>query len=107
MCSFQNSQNNFFEAVIYSAVMLYAFFDIFMVMYFGNEIKIASDQLSHCLFESDWPQQSTAVKKCVLFIGEILKQPHQLVILIYPMDLKTLTMVSNHTMKYVKKAIRS
>lgn len=74
--------------------MLYAFFDIFLVMYLANEIKISSDRLSYCLFESNWADQSGTYQKCVIMMCEILRKPQEMVILFYPMNLQTFSMVS-------------
>lgn len=66
-----------------------------MVMNFGNEIKISSDRLSYCLFESNWIDQSMENKKCIIILTEILKQPNQLIVCkLYPLDLKLFSAVS-------------
>lgn len=85
------------EYLIYVAVLLFNVFDIFMIMYFGNEIKLASDRLSYCLFECDWIEQSQSNKRSIILFGELLYQPHQMVILtLYPLTLETFTRVSLH-----------
>lgn len=63
-------------------------------MYLANEITVASERLSYSLFESNWIEQTESCKKYVLIMGEVLKQPQQLVILIYPLNLETFMMVS-------------
>lgn len=83
------------QPAVYSVSMVYCFFDIFMVMYFGNEIRLSSDRLSYCLFESDWIDQSKSFKQHMLILTEVLKQPEELVIgKIYPLNLSTFTSVS-------------
>lgn len=78
------------EQSIQVTVLLYSIFDIFMIMYFGSEINLASDRLSYFLFESEWVDRSVSVQKHVVMFGEFLKQPHQLVIMkIYPLTLET------------------
>lgn len=73
---------------------MYNLFDIFMVMYFGNEIKVATNCLSNCFFESNWMEQSAMYKRCVVIVMEVLKQPQELVIRkIYPLDLRTFSSV--------------
>lgn len=63
-------------------------------MYLGNEIKLSSDRLSYCLFESDWIGQTEVCKKHIVIMIEFLKQPQELIVgKLYPMDLKTFTSV--------------
>jgi len=88
---------NIVQAELYIIILLYAVFDIFLVMYLANDITVASDRLSYCLFESNWMDESESCKKLVLIMGEVLKQPQQLVILIYPLNLETFTRVSEKT----------
>lgn len=69
-----------------------------MVMYFGNEVKCSSDELSYSVFESNWIVQSKSYRKCILTLTEVVKKPHELVILkLYPLDLETFTSVSINT----------
>lgn len=76
--------------------MIYNTFDIFMLMYFGNEIKLESDRFSYCLFESSWIDQPKVIKDNMIILTEILKQPQQLIICkLYPMNLGTFTSVSS------------
>lgn len=78
--------------------MVFNIFDIFMMMYFGNEIKLSSEQHGYCLFESDWVTQPQASKKCIILFGELVRQPHEFFILkLYPLDLTTFTEVSSST----------
>lgn len=66
-----------------------------MLMYMGNEIKLSSDRLSYCLFESNWIDESQSYKKYVLILAEVVKQPHELIIgKLYPLNLKTFTKAS-------------
>ncbi len=83
--------------VLYVAILLYSFFEIFMIMYLANEITIESDQLSYCLFESNWFDQSESTKKCVIILCEMIKKPHQLKVFIYPMNLEKFTSVSRES----------
>lgn len=81
--------------VTYFSTGMYNIFDIFIVMYFGNEIKLSSNRLSYCLFESNWTGQSKSYQKTIIILGEVLKQPHQLLISkLYPLNLETFTSVS-------------
>lgn len=66
-----------------------------MVLYFGNEIRLSSDQLSYCLFESDWTGQSHSCQKIIIILAEFVKQPHQLMVWkLYPLNVDTFTSVS-------------
>lgn len=90
----QNISDNLLERTLNFVVMLYILSEIFMITYFGNEIKLSSNRLSYSLFESTWINQTHSTKKCVIIFGEYLKQPHQLVIgKLYPLTLETFTRV--------------
>lgn len=66
-----------------------------MVTYLGNQIKLSSNRLSYCLFQSNWIEQSKPTRKCIITLTEVLKQPQVLVIWkLYPLDLQTFTSVS-------------
>lgn len=81
---------------VFVATLFYSFFDIFMVTYFGNEIKFSSSLLSYCLFESDWMDQSKSCKKCVFIVMEVLKRPQMLIVgKLYALDLVIFTNVSH------------
>ncbi|XP_037025860.1 odorant receptor 23a-like [Bradysia coprophila] len=68
--------------------------EIFMITLFGNEILVASDRLSYCLFESNFVGQTISVKKRIIIFTEYLKQPQRLMIgNLYPLTLETFTMV--------------
>ncbi len=78
------------ELVIYVVWLVYSTFDIFMIMHFGNEIKLASGRLSYNLYESNWMDRSESLKKKVIIFGEFLMKPHELMLLkIYPLTLET------------------
>ncbi|XP_037033998.1 odorant receptor 94a-like [Bradysia coprophila] len=83
------STENILQTEMYASMLLYGIFDIFLVTYLANEITVASNRLSYCLFESNWVERAESGKKYFLIMGEVLKQPQQLVILIYPMNLGT------------------
>ncbi|XP_037037390.1 putative odorant receptor 71a [Bradysia coprophila] len=89
------SMKNIFQVELYVAVLFYEFFDIFLVMYLANDITLASDRLSYYLFESNWIEQTESCKKYVVIMGEVLKQPQQLVVLIYPMNVETFMTIIN------------
>ncbi|XP_037040976.1 putative odorant receptor 71a [Bradysia coprophila] len=90
-----SSNQNIVQIEFYVVVLLYAIFDIFLIMYLANDITVASDRLSYCLFESNWIEQTESCKKYVVIMGEVLKQPQQLVVLIYPMNLETFMTIVN------------
>lgn len=66
-----------------------------MIMFYGNEIKLADDRLSYRLYESDWIDRSMAMKRNVLIFGELLMQPRELIVLgLYPLSLETFKKVN-------------
>lgn len=89
----QSSHESLLQSGIYVNALFYGIFEIFVGMYFANEITFESNQLSYCLFESNWMEQSQPVRKCVVFACEVLKKPQELLILIYPMNLGAFTTV--------------
>nr|QGW45425.1 odorant receptor 52 [Bradysia odoriphaga] len=90
------SGDNFFELLVYLTGLLYSIFDIFMIMFFANEITLASDRLSYRLYESCWIDRRQSIKRNVLLFGEFLVKPHQLIVLqLYPLTLDTFTRILN------------
>ena len=74
--------------------MAYSFFDIFVLMYLGNEIKFFSGRLTYCLYESNWIEQTESCKKCIVIMAEGLKKPKELKVgRIYPLNMMTFTSV--------------
>lgn len=68
--------------------------ELFVITYYGNEIMLASNRLTHTLFESDWIEQPLSTKKLVVIFGEYLRQPHVLMIgKLYPLTLETFNKV--------------
>lgn len=91
----QNNIEHLMELLTYLFYLFYNVFNIFMITYFGNEIKVSSDRLSYCLYESKWIDRSQSCKKCVIIFSERLKIAHELVVLkIYPLTLESFTRVS-------------
>nr|QGW45402.1 odorant receptor 29 [Bradysia odoriphaga] len=90
-----NTPDNLFEIVIYAVMFCYAFFEIFLLMYFANEITLNSNQMSYCLFESKWIEQSESTKKCVIIFGEIIRIPQVMTVYIYPMNLEKFMSIAN------------
>lgn len=75
-------------------MLLYNLFDIFMVMYLGNEVKLSSN-LSYRLFESQWMVQTETCKKYIVIVAEIVKKPRELKVgKIYSLNLQTFSSVS-------------
>ncbi|XP_037031980.1 uncharacterized protein LOC119071247 [Bradysia coprophila] len=91
------SKENFVQTQMFAVTLLYGIFDIFLVTYLANDVTIASHRLSYCLFESNWIDQTESCKRYVLIMGEVLKQPQQLVVLVYPMNLETFVKIINGT----------
>lgn len=93
---YQASKGNFTEFIIYGVLLGYLIFEILAIMYFGNEITLTSDDLSHRLYESDWIDQSEAYKKLMVIFMAMLKQPETIVIgKLFPLNLDTFMSVSN------------
>lgn len=92
---FQSTRINPSQLGAAVATLIYNVFDVFVVMHYGNKIKISSDRLTYCLFESNWVEQSPSYKKCIIMFLEVLKKPHELLIgKLYPLNLQTFTSVS-------------
>lgn len=88
-------EETLWNIMIYIFIMLYNILDIFMITYFGNEIKLSSGRFLYCLFESDWIDQPQSYKKCFIIFGERLKRAHDMVILkLYALNLESFTTVS-------------
>ncbi len=78
----------------YCSALAYSIFDIFMVMYLGNEIKLSSDEMSQCVYESNWIEQTQKCKKCIIILTERLKRPQELIVgKLYQLNLQTFTSV--------------
>lgn len=90
----QSTDRNPVQYVIFVIAVLHNVFDIFMIMYFGNEIKVSSSLLSYYLFESTWMGQSNSNKKSLLILMEVLRKPQKLLIgKVFALDLETFTSV--------------
>jgi len=77
------------------AILIYNLFDIYVVMHYGNEIKLSSERLTYSVFESNWMEQTKSFKMCMIIFAEVSKQPHELLIgKLYPLNLQTFTSVS-------------
>ncbi|XP_037049666.1 odorant receptor 94b-like [Bradysia coprophila] len=89
------SKENILQTQMHTCTLLYGVFDSFFVMYLANNITVASDRLSYCLFESNWIERTESCKRYVLILGEVLRQPQELIILTYPMNLETFMTIIN------------
>lgn len=95
---------NLMEYLIYAVILLFNICDIYAVMFLGNEIKLSTNRLSYCLFECNWMVQSKSIKRTVMIFGELIRQPHQLVVLkIYPVTLETFTRVGFNFIKNIAR----
>ncbi|KAJ6649327.1 Odorant receptor 94b [Pseudolycoriella hygida] len=88
-----NSDQNLFQTQQFAVILFYATLDIFLAMFFASEITSSSDRLSFCLYESNWMGQTESCKKLLIIFCEVLKQPQELKILVYPMNLETFTSI--------------
>lgn len=89
------SKDDISHSPMHLMLLVYDLFDILMLTYIANEIKLHSQRLRYCLFECDWVEQSNSCKKLIIIAAEYLKQPHELIIAkLYPLNLETFTAVS-------------
>ncbi|XP_037045768.1 putative odorant receptor 71a [Bradysia coprophila] len=87
-----------FEYLLYFATMNYLLFEIFFILYYGNEITVNSEKLSTFLFQSKWFDQSHGIRKDIKIVMEILKRPVRLLVgfvIVFPLDLATFTSILN------------
>lgn len=76
-------------------------FDLFVVLYLSDEITVASAELMYCVFEANWIGQPKAVVQNLIVLAEVLKKPHELIILkLYTMNLATFTAVFSSLFSY-------
>lgn len=69
-------------------------YEISQLMYYGNEITLASEQLMGSTYQSNWMDLSIKYRKLTLIFMERLKKPHKMLIgKVFPLDLKLLTSV--------------
>ncbi|XP_037032908.1 odorant receptor 94b-like [Bradysia coprophila] len=93
LVAFHRSTNVSAQLVLL-AILLYSVFDVFMLTYFGNEIKMSSDRFTYCLFKSNWIEMPQSTKKSVLIFGEILIRPYEILVFkIFPLSLETFTRI--------------
>ncbi|XP_037024575.1 odorant receptor 94b-like [Bradysia coprophila] len=84
------------ERSVIFVLLFYFISELFMITYFGNEIKLTSNHLSYCLYESDWYNQSQTTKIYIIIFAEYLKQPQEVLIgKLYPLTLETFTRIFN------------
>lgn len=86
-----------FEYLLYLSTMNYLLFEIFFILYFGNEITLNSGKLSTCLFQSEWFVQSVEIQQNVNILMGMLTQPIRLLVgfvVIFPLNLATFSSVS-------------
>lgn len=71
-------------------------YEIFVIIYFANEITLQSNRLSYCIYASNWPCMSTKFGKLVIIIGEKWKKPIELVVgKIFRMRINLITSVDS------------
>ncbi|KAJ6641888.1 Odorant receptor 43a [Pseudolycoriella hygida] len=87
-----------FEYLLYFATMNYLLFEIFFILYYGNEIILNSNKLSKYLFQSKWYEQPLSMQKLIKFLMEVLKQPMRLYVgfvVVFPLNLATFSSILN------------
>lgn len=69
-------------------------FEIFLLMYYGNEVTLASEDLFTGVYKSNWMDSSLRFRKTAITFRERLKKPQEMKIgKVFPMNLKMLTSV--------------
>jgi len=89
---FLKNFNNFAMYVFLGGTYI---FEIFVLIYYGNEIALASDQLSFRVYESNWMCMPIKCRKLMIIIMEQWRKPQELIVgKIFPMRIKLLTSVN-------------
>ncbi|XP_037034427.1 odorant receptor 94a-like [Bradysia coprophila] len=73
------TSENFNDTAMYLSLGGIYTLDIFVLIYFANEISLKSDRLSGCIYESNWTCMPLMFRKFIVIIGEKWKKPKQLV----------------------------
>lgn len=69
-------------------------YEISLLMYYGNEITLASEQLMGSVYHSNWMDLSIKYRKIALIFMERLKRPQEMLIgKLFPLNIKSLTSV--------------
>lgn len=69
-------------------------YEIALLMYYGNEITLASEQLMGSVYQSNWMDLSIKYRKLALIFMERLKKPQEMLIgKLFPLNLKSLSSV--------------
>lgn len=91
------------QLLINFSLSLYCIFDIFMLAYFGNEMKELRNTLSYCLFECNWIEQTMICKGNILILMELLNKPREIIIgKLYPLNLETALKVMERNFIFLK-----
>lgn len=87
-----DSVNNFVKYVSLMGIYTY---EIFMLMYFGNEVSLSSEELLTSVYESNWMDSSMRYRKLALTLMERLKRKEEMKIAkLFPLNLNMMTSVS-------------
>lgn len=80
--------------VMYISLMGIYVYEIFLLMYYGNEVTLASEDLFTGVYKSNWMDSSVRYRKTAITFMERLKKPQEMRIgKVFPMNLKMLTSV--------------
>lgn len=95
-CPLQESiSENFNNFAMYCSLGGIYIFEIFILVYFSNEIVLESDRLTHSIYGSNWTCMSLKWRKLMVIIVEKWKKPKQLVVgKIFAMRIQLLTSVT-------------
>lgn len=70
-------------------------FEIFVLVYFANEISLESNRLSGCIYESNWTSMLPTYQKLIVIVGEKWRNTKQLVVgKMFPMRITILKSVN-------------
>lgn len=79
---------------MYVSLMGIYIYEICFLMFYGNEVTLASEDLFIDVYKSNWMESSVRYRKTAITFMERLKKPQEMRIgKIFPMNLKTLTSV--------------
>lgn len=69
-------------------------YEISLLMFYGNEVTLASEELIRCVYNSNWMDLSIRYRRIALIFMERLKKPQEMLIgKVFPLNLKSLSSV--------------
>lgn len=69
-------------------------YEISLLMYYGNEITLASEEMMGSIYHSNWMDLSITYRKLAMIFMERFKKPQEMLIgKLFPLNIKSLTSV--------------